>query len=66
MTKTEYKTILKRHGYTFKSDTAYLKTPYGVMTEKIVKDKNGYALITVSNPVSNPLRSNSHTKGEQL
>ena len=62
MTKTEYKTILKRHGYTFKGNTAYLKTPYGMMVEKIVKDKNGYALITVSNP----LRSKLNTKGEQL
>ena len=63
MTKDEYKTILKRHGYTFKGDTAYLKTPYGVMTEKIVKDKNNnYGLITVSNP----LRSKLNTKGEQL
>ena len=56
MTKDEYKTILKRHGYTFKGDTAYLKTPYGMMVEKIVKDKNGYGLITVSNPLRNKLK----------
>lgn len=62
MTKDEYKTILKRHGYSFKGDTAYLKTPYGMMIEKIVKDKNSYGLVTVSNPLRNKL----NTKGEQL
>ncbi len=57
MTKEQYKAYLTRKGYTFKNDTAYLKTSYGLMIEKIEEDVSGdgsFELAVKHNPL-NPL-----------
>ena len=54
MTKEQYKKRLEDRGYTFKGDTAYLNTPYGLEIGRVDELAEGFGLTTRHNPL-NPL-----------